>query len=299
MTKRTAILSLLCLSAAACGGKDSSGNTAASKQFTYGQSAGATPAQAGALQSSLSAMTTLEGTPDVTSAASFTEFSSVTDALLGTYSFGAAQAAASAQKKALTTARSAALFSPTSYGLDFDNPGCVAVTSTSVTLTGCRLKVTETSGSETATATVTADGSVTLGSAGQTLKWDLTFAVSVTISGGGASGSGGGRFHAAGDLTVQAPTASADGTIKGTMTSEVSVNASAGGQSASLRVDESLAIDITYRTSPSACVTGGSLEAKRVFAEWSVPEVARPSDKGAKIAFTSGACNSGTIQFSL
>jgi hypothetical protein len=301
MRKLTAIVPLLCLAISACGGKDNSGNAAASKQFTYGPASPADSVQSAALESSLSSMTSLQSAPGVSSATSLVLFSGVTDAMVGADAFSVAAPAVAAQRNALARARSAALYSPTNYGTDFDNPECVTVTNTSVNLSGCKLTVTvtESSNSETVTATVTADGSVTLSNGNQTLTWDLTLAVSVTASGTGGSVSGGGQFHAAGDLTVLAPTATAEGSVKGSMTSEASLHASAGGESISMRVDESLHIDVTYQTSPSTCVTGGTVEAKRVFADWSVPNVSRPSDKGAKITFTSGGCNTGTIQVSI
>ncbi len=296
MTKRNAIVALLCLAAAACG-KDSSGNAAAARQFTYGAPGPATATQAAALQGSLTSMGSFQTAPSASAAASFTEFSSVTTALVGTNSFGLGVAGAAAQRNALTMATSAALYSPTDYGMQFDNPACVTVTSGSVRLSGCKLTPPpQVSGGETIAATVTADGNVTLDNATQTLTWDLTLAVTVTISGSSGSGSGQGVFHGAGKLTVVAPTATADGTIKGNMTSEVSISASGGGQSASMRVDESLVIDVTYQTAPTDCVTGGTVEAKRVFADWSVPNVARPADKGALITWTS--CGNGTIAFS-
>jgi hypothetical protein len=295
MTKRTVLFSLLCVVAAACGG-NSGGNAAASKQFTYGQPIAATSAQASALQGSLSSMTSLQGAPDASTAAGFTEFSDVSSALIGADTFGLTSAPVLAQHKALTSARKAAFISPTNYGTNFDNPDCVAVTSTSVKLSGCTVTVTETQSGETATAKVTANGTVTLSNAKQTLTWDLTLALNVTVTGTSGSGSGGGRFHAAGDLTVSAPTATAEGTVKGRMTTEVSLSASASGQSASMRVDESLDIDITYQTNPSTCVTGGTVEAKRVFAEWSIPNVSRPTDKGAKVTWQS--CGNGSIAFS-
>jgi hypothetical protein len=291
MTTRTSIVSLLCLAAAACGGK-SNGNAAASKQFNYGSSSPASSTQMDALDGSLSSVTTLQSAPDVASAASFTEFSGVTDSLVGSYAFGLAPEAVQVQKRALVAARSAALYSPTDYGTSFDNPACVTVTATSVKLSGCTITRSEGSGSETITVKVNADGSVTLTDSNQTLTWDLTMALSVSAS----SGSGSGSFHAAGKVTVQAPTATADGTIKGSMTNEISMSGSGGGQSVSLEVDEALDIDVTYETSPSTCVTGGTLEAKRVFADWSIPNTSRPADKGAKITWQS--CGNATIQLS-
>lgn len=290
--KRTTIASLLCLAAAACGGNGITGNAAASKKFTYGPPTAATSTQASALQGSLSSMASLQSAPDASSAASFTEFSTVTDALVGSPAFGLAPDGVQVQGRALTTARRAALFSPTDYGTSFDNPACVTATPTSVTLSGCKVTVTETSGSESVTVIVTTDGSVTLGNANQTLTWDLSMVL--TIAATGASGSG--RFHGAGKITVQAPTATADGTIQGDMTTEVSMSASGGGQSASLRIDEALDLNVTYRTSPSSCVTGGTVEAKRVFADWSIPNVSRPADKGAEVEWQS--CGNATIALS-
>lgn len=294
MTKRTVFLSLLWLAAAACGSND--GNAAAAKKFTYGAAQTATSTETGALQASLSGMTSLQSAPDASAATSFTEFSEVTDALVGSSVYSLAPVDVPAQQKALAKARSAALYSPTNYGADFDNPQCVTATSTSVKLSGCKLTVTESSSSGSGTITVTADGSMTLTNTNQTLNWDLTFSLSGNASASGTSVSFSGGFRGKGDVTVLAPTATSDGTIKGSMTSETSMSASGNGQSASLRVDESLDLTITYVTSPSTCVTGGTVEAKRVYENWDVPNANRPADKGALVTWT--GCGTGTIQFS-
>jgi len=289
MAKRTGIVSLLCLAVAACGGND--GNAAASRQFTYGTPGAATSVQTAALQSSLSSMALLQSAPDASTAVSFTEFSGVTYDLFG--DSGLSFAAVAATKTALAKAQNAALLSPTDYGTGFDDPACVTVTSTSVQLSGCTITLKDSLG--TPIGTVKADGSVTLSNSNQTLAWDLKLSVHLTFAGSGG-GSGDGSFHSAGNVTVQAPTDAAPGTVKGSMTSEVSVSASGGGQSESMRVDESLDINVTYENIPTTCVIGGTVEAKRVFADWSIPNMSRPADKGVKVTWT--GCGTGEIAFS-
>ena len=288
MAKRTGIVSLLCLAVAACGGND--GNAAASRQFTYGTPGAATSLQTGALETSLSSMTSLSA-PDVSTAMSFTDFSSVTDDLFGGSAFFATVTAA---KTALAKAQNAALLSPTAYGTGFDDPACVTVTSTSVQLSGCKITLKDSFG--TLIATVKADGSVTLSNSNQTLGWDLRVSENFPVTGSGGSASVDASLHSAGNITVQAPTDAAPGTVKGSMTSEVSVSASGGGQSESMRVDESLDINVTYENIPTTCVTGGTVEAKRVFADWSIPNMSRPADKGVKVTWT--GCGTGEIAFS-
>ncbi len=293
---RRMVLALLCVVAVGCGGGGSSGNSAVSKQFSYGNEIPAGSYQQSAVQGSLSSALSLQSSPDVSGAMSVTEFSGVSGALLGSPSFSLTGATGSAQQKALVKARSAAIFSPTDYGAQFDDPNCVATSPTSVTLSNCTVTVTETSGGETIRAKATTNGSVTLTDANQTLTWDLTISVSVTVSDG--SGSGGGRFHAGGTLTVTPPTATADGAINGKMTTEMSINASGGGESLSIGLDEALILDLTYRTSPSTCVTGGTIEAKRTWPQWSVPGSSpRPADEAALVTFT--GCGAATIKLSI
>ena len=289
MAKRTGIVSLLCLAVAACGGND--GNAAASRQFTYGTPGAATSLQTGALETSLSSMTSLSA-PDVSTAMSFTEFSGVTDDLFGGSAFSFATVTAA--KTALAKAQNAALLSPTAYGTGFDDPACVTVTSTSVQLSGCKITLKDSFG--TLIATVKADGSVTLSNSNQTLGWDLRVSENFPVTGSGGSASVDASLHSAGNITVQAPTDAAPGTVKGSMTSEASVSASGGGQSESMRLDESLDINVTYENIPTTCVIGGTVEAKRVFADWSIPNMSRPADKGVKVTWT--GCGTGEIAFS-
>jgi hypothetical protein len=293
------MLAVLCAAVAACGGSGSGGNAAVSREFNYGQASTADSSQASAVQSSLTSTLALQGSPDAQNAQGVAEFSGVTTALLGSPVEGLSLTGTSGSvgQRALTRARSAFLSTSDLEDVAFDE-ACVVSTSTSVTLNNCTVNINETDDGTTITGTITANGSVTLTNANQTLTWDVTVSASVNVSGsdGSGSGSGGGSYHAAGTLTVTAPAGDADGTVVGEMTAELGFHASSGNQSLSIGVHESLALDLTYQ---SECVTGGTLEAKRVWTDWSVPgESTRPSDKAALVTFTEGGCNTATVQLS-
>lgn len=298
MTRRMT-LAVLCAAVAACGGSSGSGgNAAVSREFNYQTTSSPAGSSAqSAVQSSLTSTLALQGSPSAQNAQGATMFMGTTSALLGSPTEGLSLAgtSGSVQQRALTRARSAFLSASDFEDLDFDE-ACVVSTSTSVTLNNCTVNINETDDGTTITGTVTANGSVTLTNANQTLTWDVTVSANVDVSASGGSGSGGGSYHAAGTLTVTAPTDAADGTIEGNMTAELGFHASSGGQSLSIGVHESLALDLTYQS--GECVTGGTLEAKRVWTDWSVPgESTRPSDKAALVTFT--GCNTATVQLSI
>jgi hypothetical protein len=302
MTRRMT-LAVLCAAATACGGSDSGGNAAVSKEFTYGPASPATSSQASALQGSLTSALALQGSsePSASDAQGVAQFSGVTTALLGSplESISAVGTSSAARATALTKARSALLSDADFAGVNFDG-ACVVATSTSVTLNNCTVDINEMDGSSTVTGRVTANGSATLTNSNQTLTWDVTVSADVDVSGNGVSGSAGLSYHTAGTITVTPPTDAADGTIEGTMAAEMGVRASANGQTLSVGVHEALALNgITYQTTPSACVTGGTLEAKRVWTDWNVPgsSAPRPSDRAALVTFT--GCDTATVQLSI
>lgn len=295
MTRRM-VFAALCVAAVGCGGGGSGGNAAASREFSYGAPTTADSSQANAAQGSLTSALALQGSPGVENAQGVAQFSNVTSALLGSSVSISALTGTSrpAQERALTRARSALLSGEDFDGLDFDE-ACVVSTPTSVTLNNCTVNIDETEDGTTITGTITANGSVTLSNANQTLTWDVTVSANVSASGSDGSGSGGLNYHAAGTLTVIAPTDSAPGMIDGEMTSELGVHATANGQSFSVGVDEYLALnDLTVQAGP--CVTGGTLEARRVWTSWSVPGESTPPPNRAALVTFGPACGEATIQ---
>lgn len=262
---------------AACGGGDH-GNAAAGKQFTYGAPATASTDEANAVNASITRAHGLKSSPDENAAQTFADFSAVTSTLLGAPEVNSSIAVSpSADRTALFVARRAGVAATTG---SFQNPGCVTKTPTSLTLSGCKVVVTDTDGT---TITVTADGSLL--AAVDTLSWDLT--VRVGLSGSPQGLSGNASVHDSGKVTVTATTAT------GAMRRETGATASYSGQSASVGLDESLDFDVTY-DSAIPCVTGGTLEAKRVWTQR--PQNVPVKDRGAKVTWS--GCGIATIQLS-
>jgi hypothetical protein len=165
------------------------------------------------------------------------------------------------------------------------DPACVTTTATSVAFKACAISISDVD----AHGTLHLDGSFTVSSDHRTFDWGLTLAGSITVTATDFSGTGTIDFHESGTLTVTAST------MQGNMLAELGASATAStGESDALGVHEAMVVDVTYRSSPSVCVTGGTLEAKRVWTR-------RPSgstatdlpDKAARLSWT--GCNAGTI----
>ena len=283
MRKQIAAVAAL-LVGAACGGSNDTQNAAAGKTFTYGTPSAATSSQSSALQGQLAGAIALNGATDASSAESLSDFGSVTSALLGEVDVGGGLLSASPQ--ALTIAGGSPLrrLASVADSGTFDNPGCVTKTATSLTLSGCKISISDSATSST--ATITADGSATLG--GQTLTWKFTIGVDLNDSSGDSASVTVGR---SGTLTVTSAS------IQGNVLSTLNGSWTVGGNSDSLAVSEAVILDgITFQTNPD-CITGGTLEAKRVWAK-------RPSgmaatdypDRGAKVTWT--GCGIVTVAFS-
>jgi hypothetical protein len=281
MTTRIGMALALCAALTACGG-GAPKNAAAEKTFSYGAPVTATSTEASVVVGPITTAQALKSSPDETAAQSFADFSSVTSALLGGDPIGLPSAVSPAAdaRTALFVARRAGVAATSG---SFQNPGCVTKTLTSVTLSGCKVVVIDTDGT---TITVTADGS--FAAAVDTLTWDLT--VRVGLSGSPQGLSVNGSIHDSGKVTVTTTTAT------GAMRREVDAGASASGQSASMGLDESVDFDLTYDPALS-CVTGGTLEAKRVWTQRPQgASAAQFPDRGAKVTWA--GCGIATVQFS-
>jgi hypothetical protein len=279
MMKRIAVAVASCLALAGCGG-DSGGNAAAGKTFTYVGSQSTDPTQSGALDVQLSGALALKSSPDATSAQDLASVSDITTALLPNSGLPVATASPTQQRLLAIGARAA---SRQLASGGFDNSACVVTTTTSVKMTGCTVTVTDTTTGTTSKVQV--DGSLSFDPAKGTLAWDMTVSDATSFTGGSVSI----HEHESGTLTVT------DTTIQGQLLAEASASVSSPGASVSMGVSEAVTLDVTYQGSP-ACVTGGTLEAKRVWTErpagMTGPQFA---DAAAKVTWT--ACGVGTIAF--
>jgi len=257
----------------ACGGGTSPGeNAATGATFVYGSPQAATSAQAGAMGATVSSIDAFRTSPGTGAGLGAADAASVTGALLQGGSIGS--------------------FSPASVGATsaavFDVPACASVGGGRVTFTACRVTVSPSAGNGSASGSVTVTGDVTLSADGQTLAWDLTYGVALTMSGTTAL-SMSGTLHSAGRVLATATTAT------GAITSAISLTVSAAGQTTSAALDESLGFDVTRSVACAAGVTGGTLEAKRV---WSTRPTGASStqlpDAAALVEWT--GCGTATIR---
>ena len=217
---------------AACG---SSGNAALSKTFNYDAAQAPTTAEQSAgssAQTSVSSTASFSGTPTAENGAALAGVAlDLAGAALGDAAFG--MASPRAIKGALTRAAEAG----------FDT--CATVAANKVTFNNC---VQTESG-----FSVSLNGSITA-TAGH-VSWSIS---------AGFSGSDNGEtisinMHHTGDITVTATK------IVGNAASDFSGSVSAQGQSASFGFAVAVLFDLTYQTSPTSCVTDGTVEVRRVW----------------------------------
>ena len=247
-------------------------NSAAGATFAYGSPLAATPDQAGVMGSTVSSIDGFRAAPGTGSGLDAADTAGVTGSLLQGGSMGS--------------------FSPSELGVTssaaFDVPACAVVTTGKVTFNACRITVSQSSGGTSTSGSVTVTGDVSLSADRQTLTWDLTYGIGITTSGTSALAMTG-TLHAAGRV-VATPT-----TAVGTVATEVALTVSTGGQTLSAALDESLAFDVTRSSSCASGVTGGTLEARRVW-------VARPTgvpasqlpDEAARVEWT--GCGTATVR---
>ena len=249
---------------AACG---NSGNPALSKSFNYGAPQQPTTAEQSAGNSAQSSVTTtssFSGSPTAGNGASIAGSALL---IAGDALGNATVAIANPQ------AVSGALVKAATAGFDT----CATVVSGKVTFNNC---VDTEQG-----FSVTLNGSITA-VAGH-VTWAITAAFSGTSNGETINIA----MNHTGDITVT------DTTIKGNAASEFSGSVSASGQSASFGFAVAVLFDLTYQTAPTACITGGTVEVRRVW-------TARPAgasgsvfaDAGVKLIWS--GCNTFQVAHS-
>jgi hypothetical protein len=256
-----------------CGGSDAPrDNAAASATFAYGSPQAATSGQAGVMGATVASIDAFQAAPGTGTGLGAADAAGVTGALLEGGPIDS--------------------FSPAAVGATsaaaFDVPACATITSGKVNFAGCRVTVSQSSGGTSTSGSVTVDGDVSLSADGQTLTWDLTYGVALTMNGASPLAMSG-TMHSAGRV-VATPT-----TAAGSITSEIALTVLAGGQAVSAAADESLAFDVTRSDGCASGVTGGTLEARRVWA--SRPAGATPAqlpDAAVRVDWT--GCGAATVR---
>lgn len=265
-----------CLLAAACGGGGARGNAAEGRTFSYGVPVPATAAETQALDAQLALAASLQGQPDASGATALADFSGISDALLGD---GAVVARLASPQ---VTARLSGSLAAVPVVDGYDNPACLTVTATRVTLAGCSVTVVDVD----TTITTVVSGFLEVPAQGS-LVWDLTARVTMAAPDLAMTATA----HHSGDWSVTGTS------VKGAQRAEIGVTARAQGQTVSAGMHESLDVDVTVDPGPPACVTDGTLEVKRVWTQR--PQGATAADlpdAAAKVTWT--ACGTGTVAFS-
>jgi len=253
---------LVLLAACGGGGGGSSGNAAASKTFNYGA------AQPPTAQEQAAAVSTQSVVSDTAA------FGSAPDGAKAVVIVGmASDLAASALGGALIPGRSlpgTGLRQARSTATVAD---CATKSGNTITFTNC----TETESG----ITVTVNGSVTAKS--DTVTWDVKAVVSGTDSGVTVNA----NLHESGSLTVTATK------VTGNALLDLSGSVSNGSKTVNFGVAVAAVVDLTYQSDP-ACITGGTLEVKRVWTQ--VPEGASGSEfTNAGVKLTWSSCNTFVV----
>jgi hypothetical protein len=201
-------------------------------------------------------------------------------------------ATAPARARAALTRRAATFASGdlVAASAGFDDPGCVTVSLLAVKYDHCVYTDT------TDGTVITIDGTFSraVGADSVDLQWNATAGVRVTSAVQGGTLVMVASNHLQGDVTVTL--AGADlVTIAGAAKSDVAVSVSAPGASASAAYTDGADLDLDYQPSLQ-CVTGGTLEVKRLWAQRpSGATAAQLPDLGAKFEWT--GCNVATVSW--
>jgi hypothetical protein len=264
MKNVSAFAAVVSLLAAACGG---GGNAALSKNFNYGapQAPSVTEqSAAGSAQDGIASAASFSTTPDATSASLVVSMASeVAASALGDSAVPVSFNAGSSLRRALTTAAT------------IDT--CTTVKGNTVTFDNCTSSESGVTVSLNGTVSGTQD-SVTWSIHGSFSGIDNGISVNVNV-----------------DYSVSFKVTSA--TVKGNALVNVGGSMSDGVQTFGFGVSEAVLVDVGYQTTPSQCVTSGSIEVRRVWTQR--PEGATSvdlPDAGVKLAWAS--CDAFTVAHS-
>ncbi len=276
--RKNALAALLVVLAACGGGSDKP--DPASRTFSYGAAAAPTldesyAAQAG--EASTSDGAALQAATSTDPAADGSSIISLPDVMAGE----AWSAGAFALQGSTATGRTlASLGGPAAvmaYG--FDDPTCMTIVPTSsITYGGCTVTLD--------TAVIRVDGKITV--SGATLGWDLT----TRMTDANLSYSMNVGVHATGALTFGATT------VAGRARSDTQATVSGGGSTVRVAYTTLADVDLDFVREPF-CVTGGTLELRRVWTERSagIPTDGDYADQG--LLFTWQGCGTVLVARSL
>jgi hypothetical protein len=286
MTKRFLTLLVSCAALVACGGGDEDHvNAASARTFSYGDAEAAPLLGAGDAIDSLLAF---QSAGDETSAvAAQGSLMAVAFEALGD-EFGVGGFAATENPTALVRdARSRTFAAALTGDTAQFTTACTVVAkdasgTTTVEFKNCTLSEASTDGT---TLTVNANGRV-IGTPGS-VAWDVTYNLSMT--GPDATFTVG--YHDVGNIDLTATS------VKAHQEADIGAAFSSGTQHAQLGLAQSVDLDVTIGDACASSITGGTLEAKRVWtrrpAGTSAEETA---DRGALFTWTD--CDTVTVQFS-
>lgn len=275
MKKRAAVLLILL---AACGGSDKV--DPAARTFTYG--AAVTPsvteaAAATAGEASTSDGAALQAATSTDPAAAGGSIISLPDQMAAEAWSGSSMGALGATPTSRTLASLGGPAAVMVYG--FDDPTCLTIVPTaSITYTGCTVTLD--------TAVIRVDGKITL--SGATLGWDLTTRMtdaSTTYSMAVA-------VHATGALTFGATT------VTGQARSDTQAKVTSGGTTMNAAYTTLADVALEFVRDPF-CVTGGTLELRRVWTQRpaGMPTTGEYADQGLR--FTWQGCGTVLVQRSI
>ena len=272
MKNRAAVLFVLL---AACGGSDKT--DPAARTFTYG--AAVTPTATEAAAATAGEASTSDGAALQTSSA--TDPATAGSSIVSLPDVMASEAWSSssmALQGSTSTARTvAALGGPAAvmaYG--FDDPSCLTIVpGASITYTGCTVTLD--------TGMIRVNGRITL--SGATLGWDLTS----RLDDASTSYSMTAAVHATGALTFGATT------VNGQARSDTSATVTGGGTTMSAAYTTLADVALELQRDPF-CVTGGTLELRRIWTKRPVgaPTTGEYADQGLR--FTWQGCGTVLVQ---
>ena len=257
------LLALIALTAG-CGGN--SGNAALSKSFSYGSAT--TPSSTESAAAS-GAQTNLSNTKSFSAQADATKGFAIIE-------FADALAAGALGVAAIPGLRSSTDISqPLREATSLDT--CATVTANTVTFNNCTISEEGFNVSLSGTVSVTSN--------------TVTWAINGTFSGSESGVTFNINHHQSGNFSVTATK------ITGNSVSDFGGTISSGGQSVNFGLATAAVVDLTYQSTPSFCVTSGTIEVKRVWtAKPNGASGAAFADAGIKLTWT--GCNALTIAHS-
>jgi len=264
---RKIVAAVACFSLASCGG---GGNAALSRTFNYGAAQAPSSSEqlaAASAQSAVSSSSTFGTAPDSTSASTIVGLAD--DLAVSAFGGSVLASAGVPEQPQLRNALRTAVTS-----------ACTTVTATSVTFNNCQ--------ESESGFTFTLSGSVTVNvsAAQNSVEWNITGSFTGTDPSGVSINL---TLHQSGKLTVTATT------VVGDALSEIGGSVSGQGQSVSFALHTAASVNLTYSAD---CITAGSIEVKRVWAQrpngFSGPEFA---DVAVKLTWT--GCDTVQVQHSL